>query len=148
MFCRLHIKYVSYIYAETLVHTCFVFGQNYSRGRVDLWPERTHAHTSATTTPTHSPAHITLRVVEQNNEPFRGNPSAASSSVVASSAANSSSVEAGGSAASSAPGSNRLMWVSRRWRLCNHQTRRKPQSARTTIAFWSRSSHLWLAGES
>ena len=48
MFCCLHIKYVSYkkIYAESsVVHTCFVFGQNYSRGLVDLWPESTHAHT-------------------------------------------------------------------------------------------------------
>ena len=63
-----------YIRRNSLVHTCFVFGQNYSRGRVDLWPESTHAHTSATTTPTRSPAHITFRVVEQNNEPFRGKP--------------------------------------------------------------------------
>ena len=63
-----------YIRRNSVVHTCFDFGQNYSRGRVDLWPESTHAHTSATTTttPTHSPAHITLTVVEQNNEPFRG----------------------------------------------------------------------------
>ena len=87
-----------YIRRNSVVHTCFVFGQNYSRGRVDLWPEGIHAHTSATTTPTHSPAHITLRVVEQNNELYlEGNPSAASSSVVAISAANSCSVEADGS---------------------------------------------------
>ena len=57
-----------------VVHTCFVFGQNYSRGRVDMWPESTHAHTSATPTPIHSPAHITLSVVERNNYPLRGKP--------------------------------------------------------------------------
>ena len=84
MYYVLHILYVLlssheirlvHVYAErSVVHTSFVFGPSYSRGRVDLWPESTHAHNRATPTTTHSPAHITRSAVEQNNQPFRGKP--------------------------------------------------------------------------
>ena len=74
---------------------------------------------------------------------LEGNPSAASSSVVAISAANSSSVEAGGSAASSAPGSNPVDVGEPPVAVLQ-----PPNTAETTAAFRSRSSHLWPAGES
>ena len=66
MFC-FHIKYVSYIYIyaeSSVVHTCFVSDKTI---RVGVW-------TCGQRAPTYSPAHITLSVVEQNKEPFRGKP--------------------------------------------------------------------------
>ena len=54
-----------YIYAESsVVHTCFVSDKTI---RVGVW-------TCGQRAPTYSPAHITLSVVEQNKEPFRGKP--------------------------------------------------------------------------
>ena len=135
-----------YIYAESSVlHTCFVFGQNYSHGRVDLWPESTHVHTLSHPHPhTHLPT-SRLAWSSRTMSHLEGNLSVASSSVAASSAVNSSSVDL-------PPRQPRIrirwMRVSRRRRFCNLQTRRKPRSARTTRAFRSRFSHLWPAGGS
>ena len=97
----LRIYYILYMQ----IAGSFAFGRTYSRGRVDLWTESTHAHPCHTHPHTHLPTSRLARSSRTMSH-LEGNPSAASNSVVASSAANSSSVKADGSAASSAPGSN------------------------------------------
>ena len=130
MFCCLHIKYVSYIYTQKALWFTHVSFSDKTI-RLGVWTCGQRAPTRTPLPHPHLHTHLpTSRfVVEQNNEPFRGNPSAASSSVVASSAANSSSVEADGSARQPRV---RIRWmrVSRRKQFCNLQTRRKPRSAR------------------
>ena len=107
MFCCLHIKYVSYIYAETLWFTHVSFSDKTIR--VGVWTCGQRVPTRTPLPQPHPHTHLPTSRLEWSSRTMshlEGNPSAASSSVVASSAANSSSVEADGSAASSAPGSN------------------------------------------
>ena len=87
MFCCLHINYVSYIYSE-YIRWKLCGSHMFRSDELFAWAcglvAREHPHTLVLklcqrfvfmvtcNEPTHSTAHITLSVVEQNNEPFRG----------------------------------------------------------------------------